>query len=267
MGSIHTMASWARKVQSSADVPPLFARALETSEEKLSLALFLPACSGWRGRAADRLLALSNKGVHTWEELPEGALGEARFPFDEIRSVEAGTVLLSSWIGFETATKLFTLDFNTVDMSLFEIFVEELRAQGGDDEGEGMGYDVRQLPSHKRLAREEMLFLSLAARYLHPRARVRADLFQPERGDCPAHYSLLTEKELVYFRRMTLREDANPYGGAASFLPWRYFQKAEREETGDGVALSIAHGSMLPKRLLFGNDNPDLDLFLAALKI
>ncbi len=175
-------------------------------------------------------------------------------PFTDILGLEAGSILLSSWIEitWDAGSHLerTRIHYNTVGRSLFEELVHRVRQQLSPL---NVPASSPARPAHQGLERlEEMPFKFknlIPLRLLLPGELVQAAVFRP---------SIWEKKGLVFRRRMApgmalvrtggwlilahedLTQDENSYGLVAQFYPLRQLRCAELNQAAAGLELELA---------------------------
>jgi hypothetical protein len=210
---VQTRLSWARRVEGYDEVPEPFKAYFDRNVPAgaFPYAVLTPSYTGFLSRTTEKLLCFCDPWLHVLENRG-GEYTCTTFAVDAISAVEAGTVLLKSWLTLTGRTAdgsdaSVTLKFNTVGDYLFAPIVERIRgastAPPADLAAERRHFD--------HLAEDHFKFMNAAKRSLLPGEHVLASVMQPEmradlvrlfgrtlhRTRAPAHILILTDRELI----------------------------------------------------------------------
>jgi len=262
-GARQTMASWAKVLESYAEVPEIYKDALQASLgdcQTFPHVVLAPPPVGARHKTTEKLVYEANDTLyvltHTGVEVVEQA-----FPLEKICDIEVGSILLYSWLSIRGMTKagLFSsaiIEFNTSSSRHFAPFISKLRPQPSDGtslQEERAAFDY--------LAAESFKFMNYGRSSLVAGEKVIDTLWQPEirermfprlplpfyRTISTAHLSILTNKELILIRedeRSSRRKKGARYGGIWQYIPLRSIVSVSSEQlTEDLLGLSVVLSS------------------------
>jgi hypothetical protein len=279
--------SWARRVESLDEVPLAyrdFFRA-QTGHGAFPYCVLTPSFKGYLWPATQKLVYVHQDSLVILDTVKD-ELAATSCAIEDIGYVEAGTVLLNSWIKFSgvagngilTAAQI---RFNTVTDYLFKPFLERIRrplveASGSNLQAEQAKFDYLSPVNFK--------FMNYARGTILPGEKVLAHILQPEvrkvlirvlgrpfyRTTILAHISILTDRELVIIRdeESEVSGSSIRYGGVWTYVPLQKIVSVSLSEmTDDLILVSIG----LPENdhvdsLFAASNRRELDRFLAVLK-
>ncbi|NNM53451.1 MAG: hypothetical protein HKM05_01850 [Spirochaetales bacterium] len=233
--SVQTMKTWAKRPEAPRDLPEPFVTffSSDASETFPTDAVFLPGDKTLRPQDIafrSRLLGLDQKALTLWEERGR-QIEKLQFPLSEIRWIQRGVVLLSSWLEVSSDTHAARLPFASVNEILIDPFLLRLRqavAPPGECDEETW---ERSRDNLDRLGPLHFKFMSYGRRLLRRGDCVRAVAYQEERRVgwrkfVTPFLMILTEKEFLIIRdpEHIRRGRQGLYGGIFSFAPLTQIQ-------------------------------------------
>ena len=232
--SVQTMKTWAKRPEAVSDLPEPFA-AIFPADFPVD-ALFLPGDKALRpqeGAYRSRLLSLESDRLTVWEEVGN-RIDKIVFPFSEIRWIQRGVVLLSSWLEVSSVTHSVRLPFASVNEILMDPFLLRLRnAVSPPDENDEARWELSR-DSLDRVGPLHFKFMSYGRRLLRRGDPVQAVAYQPERRvgwrkTATPFLVILTEWEILIIRdpEHFRRGRQGLYGGIFSFAPIKHIQNLE----------------------------------------
>ena len=230
-----TMRSWVVWLHSIDEVPEIywdfFASLSLEPDEEFPYTVLMPSYEGSLIRSRPKLVCLVEPDIYV-VELRRRMLEVTRFPCADVNYIEAGTILLKSWVKISGVTQdgLSTSSFrcNTVTQNFLDPFVDRVRAvtppfASTDFESEQAKFSY--------LLDVHFKFMNYARRSILPGEQVIASLVQQEirskvlgtfyRNITPAHISILTDRELILIAEDKERftRYGVPYGGIWYYIP------------------------------------------------
>ncbi|MBN1259062.1 MAG: hypothetical protein JXB35_00135 [Anaerolineae bacterium] len=261
-GARQTMASWARVLESYADVPEIYQDTLKSLLEgrrTFPYVVLTPSFTGLDERTTEKLVCEVDDVVYILERAGDEVVVEG-YPVDTIRDVEVGNILLYSWITLDGVTtggktSASTIEFNTATADRFAPFVDKLRRAPrktvrAASHTEQAKFDALASASYK--------FMNYARSSLMSGEQVISMAWQPEirvsvapflhlpfyRMITTAHLTVLTNKELILIRedeRSSRTKKGMRYGGVWQYIPLRSVAGIALEQhTEELLALTIA---------------------------
>jgi len=255
-----TRRSWARVVETAAQLPPGF-RGLADSfaGAPFPYAVLTPTYEGFLRRRVERLVWCAEDSVWVAEQARE-RLSVTAIDIADLDALEIGRILLKSWITFigvarSGAPVACTLEFNTVTDRLFNPILAAVR--GGTPalaEPEGLANLARKNMKMAYFARCNQLagdtLRSLVLQDMLPRSN-------------PAHLTMLTNRELILIREAP---GATRYGAVTSVVPLGGISGVGLEERKPGrltLSVCLRHGGVI--EAVFGPENRAAALDIARL--
>ncbi len=228
--SVQTMKTWAKRPESPGELPEAFATLFSSASSEMfpTDAVFLPGDKTLRPQDSafrSRLLGLDQHALTLWEERGR-QIEKRRFPLAEIRWLQRGVVLLSSWLEVASGSDAARLPFASVNEILIDPFLLRLRqavAPSGECDEETWEHSRDSLD---RVGPLHFKFMSYGRRLLRRGDCVRAVAYQEERRvgwrkSATPFLMILTEKEFLTIRdpEHLRRGRQGLYGGVFSFAP------------------------------------------------
>lgn len=209
---------WGRLIKSSDKVPEVYRAAFDAllaGTDRFPHTVFVPPCVGVKNRPEGRLICCLNGGIHLLEVVGSSLVSTV-YPVEKISRVQAGLVLLCSWIGFqgvtadgvETSTEI---RFNTVTDYLFTPIVKWIRSTPEHSETVDRGAELDRFDYLEKL---NFKLMNYSRRSIAPGDHVVQTLFQPEirisafkafwlpffRKLFAPHVVILTDRELILIK-------------------------------------------------------------------
>jgi hypothetical protein len=233
--SEQTRSTWARQIESYADVPAVYRSFFEPAlggGREFPYTLLIPAIEGIFFRTREVLLSDFGDGIHLLER--SGSSYEARcYPFQGISSIEVRTILLDTRLNITSLTgsgahESSTLRINTACSHLFAPLLERMRLAPGGPPGAPRSLHSKAFDHWNSL---NYKFMNYARGSLLGGDRVMHAILQPEirsnqvtvlgrtfyRTIAPTLACILTERELIL-----IREDIRLVGGYLYGCIWDY---------------------------------------------
>jgi hypothetical protein len=233
-----TRLSWARTAESYDRVPEIykdFFKTLLSSTSMFPYVVLMPTFEGFIRRENEKLIFSLDSKIYVLERIRD-KLGSTCYPLEDISYIEAGAILLDSWIKISGVASdgvltSCTLRFNTVTDYLFTPILDKIRPASTpgvtDPSSERAKFDY--------LVHLNFKFMNYAKRSLVLGEKVIHTVLQPEirtnlltlfgrhlfRTISTAHLSILTDKELIMIRDEKGRgwSDDTRYGGIWNYIP------------------------------------------------
>ncbi len=273
-GAEQTRLSWARAVESRADLPPFYHAYLDDllAGRPLPYAVLTPTFPGFMHRETERLIFTLDGELYILAR-GQQRLDVTRYALADIHYVEIGAILLYGWLkisgaanGQLTETRL---RFNVVSEQLLMPFVEQIRPAA-------RRAGLVDLPAEKRkfdyLMNENYKFMNYARRSLLPGERVIQPLLQPEiratlvtllgktwsRTVALAHIHILTDSEWIIIRddeHSPMGNGQVRYGGVWTYVPLDRLTR---------VTVSARRDDRLLLTLYFAHDDSLTSVFAPA---
>jgi hypothetical protein len=267
-------------------VPPVFRPFFDRTlpVDAFPYVVVTPPYTGFLSRTTEKLLCYCDPWLHVLENTGS-AYAATVLNVDAISAVEAGTVLLKSWLTLTGRTAdgsaaSVTLKFNTVGDYLFAPVVERIRGVSPVPPAE--------LTAERRhfdhLAEDHFKFMNAAKRSLLPGEHVLASVMQPEmRADlvrlfgrtlhrtlAPAHILILTDRELILVaeEEQSYWSREPKYGSIRTTVPLAQIVDAALVNTENGLQLHVhLPGEMAVTSLFDFGRQAALDNLLSALRL
>lgn len=277
-----TRLTWARRLEALDEVPQRY-RTFFASHAPFPLVLLTPSYAGFLSRTTEKLLCFDDPWLHILENVG-GRYAATTFHVDALCCLEAGTLLLQSWLTFTGPTAdgsmaSRTLKFNTVGDFLFAPVVERIRG-GARVAPETAAAERSRFDS---LAQDHFKFMNAAKRSLLPGEHVLAWVMQPalraevvrligrplHRMVAPAHILILTDCELILVaeeaRGAWSREPT--YGSIRTTVPLAQIAGVELHEADERLQLVVHLPGEMRIVSLFARSTGDaVDNLLARLQ-
>ncbi len=236
-----TRLSWARPATAYSEVPGLFQPFFDAfppeEREPFPYAVISPSYKGFLQPEKEKLICRIDGNLYVVEQKADGLMSTS-FPAAQIRYIETGSILLSSWFticgidsrGNPAST---TLKFNSVTEHLFSPFVEWFRTvvnpagRTAEPAAETSPFDA--------LADVNFKFMNYGRKTVPPGEPVLQFVLQPEiraaaftflgfsitRRIATAHLAILTESDLIWIRDDPSQQTMarSPYGGIWNYIP------------------------------------------------
>jgi hypothetical protein len=238
-GAKQTMAAWSKVLETREEVPDIYQGCLETwlaYNRQFPYTLLVPSLVKPQGRTTEKLVCDGGDAIHIFERSGDQVVAKI-YPYQSVYTVEAGSILLNSWLTINGMTdsgaaEFSTIDFNTASARHFTVFMNKLRpALHGADEAQ-----LRvEKDKFDYLSTLNFKFMNYGRSSLVGGDIVRQILLQPEIREpiwallgglfqkvvSPAHLTILTNRELILIQDIPSgkkMQKAN-YGGI-----WQYIR-------------------------------------------
>lgn len=258
-----TMRSWAMRLHGHDEVPEVyrdFFTGLALEPGVFPYTVLTPSYEGYFARFTPRLICLAGSDIVVVEHWRR-ELEVTRFPCADINYIEAGNMLLKSWLKISGVTEaglvVSSCRFSAVTQPFLDPFIEKARAitppsASTDFEAERAKFAY--------LFKVHFKFMNYARRSILPGEQVIASLVQQEirsrvlktfyRTITPAHISILTDRELILITedKEKFSLAGSPYGGIWRYIPLRRIAAvslAERDEHTLTLSIQMPQGDQL----------------------
>lgn len=283
-----TRLSWARPVRSADELPSIyrpFMDALLTSGA-FPYSVLTPTFSGFVRRETEKLVFSVGDCLYVVEK-SKGELVTTCYAFEDIRYLEAGSVLLHAWLKIrgrasDGASAVVRLKFNAVTERLFTPFVEKIRGAADYPQDNDRAAELEKFNGADLLT---FKFRNYARRSILPGAQINATVSQPEirrpllkalgrafqRTVAMSQVLILTDRELI-----DIHDDPDSpkwiddtrYGGVWSYIPLNKITAVDLTEQDTGL---LALAVQLPQNdhvdfLFLPERRRELERFVAQLK-
>ena len=248
--------SWAKPVESYADVPDAFRAFFEpllVSGRAFPYTILTPSHERFIHKTSEKLICAFDHEIDVLER--SGNAFEAHcFPLEGISFVEFRTALLAS--RFQICGEINhavhtspTLTFNSVTDYLFKPILKRIRLASVASSNVAQGSELENFDD---LVRVNYKFMNFAKHSLLEGERVICFILQPEiresmltvlgktyfRTISPTHMSILTDRELILIREEAARRKEDRYGGIWAYIPLRKIASLSLSEK-DGNLLTL----------------------------
>jgi hypothetical protein len=234
-----TKLSWARRIETSDDVPASFrttVAALVAETGTLPYLILTPSYAAFIVHTTEKLVCSLDDEVRVYE-LSGGEVRLTAFCYADVSAVEVGCVLLKSWItitgknrcGVETQI---TIKFNTVTDYLFLPIIARLRRAG---HAADLQQHEAELAKFNYLAHDFYKFMNVAKKSILPGVEVVGAVMQAElrspvvtlfghaytRLKAPAHILVRTDRELIVAveEKQEAWSGSHKYGSIRTYIP------------------------------------------------
>ena len=283
-GGKQTMASWAKVIESYAAVPEIYKDSCKTilaDSHPFPYVVLAPAISGIRHKAAEKLLCEVNDVFHVWESIG-GKIISTAYPLKTICAVEAGSILLYSWLTISGMTSggitsSSVIPFNTATGRHLLPFINKMRPASEDvDEADWQA----ELDKFDYLASANFKFMNFARNSLVRGEKVTRVIWQPQirrhiftlfgqsfyRTRALAHLTILTDREVILIgdAESNAENRGVKYGGIFQYIPLRHIAAATVTETTDSLvtlSLTLAFGNQRLDKVFAASNKQALEQF------
>lgn len=285
-GAKQTMLSWARVIESYAEIPDAYKSSCKAVLENchpFPYVVLAPINSDAGRKATEKLICEINDVLHIWEHVGSQIVSIS-YPLKTIYSFEAGNILLFSWFTINGLSSDGTLSstvitFNTATGRLLSPFIKNLRpTPTGVDEAIWLA----ELAKFDRLSSANFKFMNYARESLMHGEKVIHFIVQPTirkniftlfgykfyRTLALSHFALLTDKEVIFIRddeqSPEIRGKAERYGGVWQYVPLRNIASVELIEAVDGLitlSLKLTYGNQKLNKVFEASSKKELENF------
>ncbi len=252
-GAAQTMTTWARVIDSYADVPDIYktsCQAVLEEREPFPYVVLVPSVKDNRLNEVENLLCEINGIFYVWERIGNKVVSSA-FPLREIYTLEAGIVLLSSWLtisGLTTAGTATTarIGFNSSSVRHLLPVINKMRPAPADIDD--AAWQV-ELAAFDYLASANFKFMNYARESMVRGEKILQSILQPKirrqvfdlfgykfhRTVGLAHLTILTDKEIIFIRddEDTTEVRGERYGGVWQYIPLQKIQDVKLTASGN----------------------------------
>lgn len=252
-GAAQTMTTWARVIDSYADVPDIYktsCQAVLEEREPFPYVVLVPSVKDNRLNEVENLLCEINGIFYVWERIGNKVVSSA-FPLKEIYTLEAGIVLLSSWLtisGLTTAGSATTarIGFNSSSVRHLLPVINKMRPAPADIDD--AAWQV-ELAAFDYLASANFKFMNYARESMVRGEKILQSILQPKirrqvfdlfgykfyRTVGLAHLTILTDKEIIFIRddEDTTEVRGERYGGVWQYIPLQKIQDVKLTASGN----------------------------------
>jgi hypothetical protein len=253
-GEKMTREAWTSRIESFEDVPEIYRGAFDQlvpDHTSFPYTLLAPSLIKSMGRTTEKLIVDARGAIHLLERNGSQVI-EKTYPYQNILTVELGSILLGSWLTISgtdstgTAANS-TIDFNTSSLPLYSTFIEKLRPAPAS-------YEETQLKTEKDkfdyLSSSSFKLMNYGRESLVYGERVLQILLQTEikrpvwavlgnwidQTVSPAHLTILTDLELILIQDVTHDRKVSQakYGGIWQYIPLHSIKTAAWREMKSG---------------------------------
>jgi hypothetical protein len=251
-----TMRAWAERIYSLAEVPEIY-RDFFNTLPVFPYAVLTPSYEGFLVKVNPKLVCSFDNQIYVLEHR-SNRLEVTCYALQNVSYIEAGTILLKSWIKISGVTPnglaSSTFQFSAVTQPYFYPIIELVRLISPsanpptDLQTERDKFDY--------LLNLHFKFMNYARRSILPGEQVIASLLQPEiqvkvltllnktfyHTVSPAHLSILTDRELIIIKEGLEKwtDNGTRYGGIWTYIPLnKIMAVALGERDNNTLALSI----------------------------
>jgi len=252
-GAAQTMTTWARVIDSYADVPDIYktsCQAVLEEREPFPYVVLVPSVKDNRLNEVENLLCEINGIFYVWERIGNKVVSSA-FPLREIYTLEAGIVLLSSWFtisGLTTTGSATTarIGFNSSSVRHLLPVINKMRPAPADIDD--AAWQV-ELAAFDYLASANFKFMNYARESMVRGEKILQSILQPKirrqvfdlfgykfhRTVGLAHLTILTDKEIIFIRddEDTTEVRGERYGGVWQYIPLQKIQNVTLTASGN----------------------------------
>jgi hypothetical protein len=270
-GTRQTMMSWAKVIESFAEVPEIYrdaCRPLVAGRPVFPYLVLAPTLGGTRHKDSEKLLCDVDDTLYVLEHAGKW-VAVTGYPWSTARDIEFGNILLYAWITLSGVTTKGEPDTSTVVFNLataryFAPLIRKLRPAPPAIADEA-GYRAEQA-KFGALASTSFKYMNFARESLAPGEKVLQTIWQPDlrrpiarvlgwsmfQTVSLAHLTLLTDKELILIwdDERSVKKAGMRYGGVWRYLPLRHLVSATVTERPDGclmLALGLTANGQVEK--------------------
>lgn len=280
-GAKQTMTSWSKVIESYEAVPSAYKSFFETQvtgNQHFPYTILTPSLIKPDGKTNEKLIYDADDALHILERNGSQIVAKS-YPYQTVCLVEAGSILLSSWLTISGITStgeagVSTIYFSTTSTRHFAVFLNKLRpAPQSVDEVEfnaekdkfdylsAINFKLMNFGRSSLVYGEIVLHSLLQSEIREPILKILGNLFQ--RMISPAHLTILTNQELILIHNVEHGRD-NPgprYGGVWQYIPLCGITSVTLSEPVNGrVTLSITLSTTETIKKLFEvSSQPELE--------
>ncbi|MCB8982328.1 MAG: hypothetical protein H6659_00725 [Ardenticatenaceae bacterium] len=244
--STQTMRTWARRIDTFAEVPPVFQAAFppHSPHDPFPSTIYLPEDRLSKAHLRnDQLVCLFADHFVLLERQRDEIVTRAA-DFADVLYIQRGLVLLNSWLKIRTSAEEFELPFNTTVEYLFDPLVDTLRRAGMGVSAYGEVPGAKMKPDLSRFDFLETVnykFMNYGRSSIHSSDKILGLIYQPDETlhslrffnrvvyhqYKTAHLTVLTDHELVLIQEAkAIRNNFDSsYGGVFTYIPRRQIQE------------------------------------------
>ena len=282
-GAAQTMSAWSKVIESYDAVPEVykgFLKPFAGEEQAFPYTIFSPAPDRFPHKTTEKLTCDFNDAIHILERTGSQVVAKS-YPYQTIRVLEMGNILLYSWITIsgvnsEGLASSSTIEYNAASERHFAVFLNKIRPVplGADEAGlkvEKDKFDYLSAPNFKFMnygrsslvSGEHVIQIVLQPEIREPAWRLLGKTFY--RTVSPAHLSILTDKELILIREDERAKEVKGvrYGGIWQYIPLRCIHSVSlTEPSNDLLTLVISLSPDEIRQQIFEvSRRPELDEF------
>ena len=287
-GAKQTMASWSKVIESYETVPTIYKNIFKTqfpNNQQFPYTLLTPSLVKPGYKTNEKLVCDANDAIHILER-NRNQVTVKNYPYQKVYMVEAGSILLCSWLTISGILStgmadISTIDFNTANTRHFETFFNKLRPTpqsivGTKSKAEKDKFDYLSTLNFKLMnfgrsslvCGETVIQILLQHEIRQPIWAMLGSIFL--QTIAPAHLTILTSHELILIQDIAHgRKVQEPqYGGIWQYIPLHSIKAATWSETGNGwltFSVKLTSNKMIEK-LFAVSSKPELDQLCAKLQ-
>jgi len=241
--STQTMRTWARRIDTLADVPAEFQAAFPRSVDPFPYTVYLPENKTPQASQQEPQIICLFPDHFILLEQRHGEVHSHTADLAEVVYLQRGLILLNSWLQIGTRAGVFDLYFNTAVDYLFKPITEGLRQETFALAGEGAPRTAKPGPDRSQfdfLDRANYKFMNYGRSSIPPNDDVLSLIYEPEhtlravrlfdktiyRQYQTAQLAIVTDRELIIIQEeKRIRNNFDPtHGGVFTYIPRRHLQ-------------------------------------------
>jgi hypothetical protein len=235
-GSVQTMLTWVRVLESKEEIPQHYQHNIESFHllEPFPYTLLVPPLKNQRNKPAERLLVLIQNVLHVFEKRGKKIISD-QIALHPALDMEMGNALLYSWITLRETnannqSHIITIPFNTATARHLNPIIDLIKPVSPTT-----ATQQNHTPPHQNLVHADFKYNAFARDCISKDSSVINSLWQPTlkkalfqlfsktfyRNIATAHYSILTQQELILLwdDEYSVENRGVRYGGIRRFIP------------------------------------------------
>jgi hypothetical protein len=278
-GARQTMLAWSKVIETYDEVPAVYKGFFDSqlkNGKEFPYVVFAPALAGPIHKSGEKLICEMDETIYLLEKDGNQFVVTGYSP-KNIRDIESGSILLSSWLtinGIATDGRSTSsiVVFNTATTSRYKRIFDKIRPAVIGADAAGLNFEKEKFDY---LSTQNFKFMNYARSSLVSGEKVISILLQPEiRGQArmffgtpirPAHLTILTDMELILITdgesKGKTKTRKPEYGGIWRYIPLRSIVSVSQAETADGLitlSLQLSLGGQID-RIFSGSQKNELE--------
>jgi len=237
------MRTWAKRIDTLADVPAEFQAAFPRSGDPFPYTVYLPENKTPKASHQEPQIICLFPDRFVLLEQRRGEIHSHTADLDEVVYLQRGLILLNSWLQIGTRSGIFDLHFNTAVDYLFKPITEGIRQETFALAGQGAPLNAKSRPDLSQfdfLDRANYKFMNYGRSSIPPDDDVLGLLYEPDhtlrtvrlfdktiyRQYQTAQLAIVTNRELILIQEeKRIRTNFDPtHGGVFTYIPRRHLQ-------------------------------------------